>query len=323
MRQERLKEDLQLAWDNSEQQFKIRKRYIEEEMALATTSAQRRAELEQQLTELMKSENEKRLNAVMEYVNQMAELFGSINVITANLSQARREDWEQENEQEKTALDKRLKAGLISQRQYDDKVAKMDKELADKKAEESRKQAEREKALAIFQIAVNTAQAVMKIWAEVPKMDFGVSTAALTAVAIALGAVQAAAVASQPLPKARKGGRVEGAKHEQGGVLIETEGEERIIASNPSKAFPELLNLISYVGKQQGVIPDTGFALRHGDMAQTINNAQTIDIDYDRLSDMIGEKVAEAVSQQQVWLSLAELRDAEAQQVHIEQLAKQ
>ena len=323
IRQEKLKEDLQLAWDNSEQQFKIRKKYIEEEMALATTSAQRRAELEQQLTELMKAENEKRLNAVMEYVNQMAELFGSINVITANLSQARREDWEQENEQEKTALDKRLKAGLISQRQYDDKVAKMDKELADKKAEESRKQAEREKALAIFQIAVNTAQAVMKIWAEVPKMDFGVSTAALTAVAIALGAVQAAAVASQPLPKARKGGRIEGAKHEQGGVLVETEGEERIIASNPSKAFPELLNLISYVGKQSGALPDTGYTLRHGDMSQTINNAQTIDIDYDRLSDMIGEKVSEAVSQQQVWLSLAELRDAEQQQVHIEQLAKQ
>lgn len=323
MRQERLKEDLQLAWDNSEQQFKIRKKYIEEEMALATTSAQRRAELEQQLTELMKAENEKRLNAVMEYVNQIGELFSSINQIASNQSQARTQQYEQENEQEKAALDKRLKAGLLSQRQYDDKVAKMDKELADKKAEETRKQAEREKALAVFQIAINTAQAVMKIWAEVPKMDFGVSTAALTAVAIALGAIQAAAVASQPLPKARKGGRIEGAKHEQGGVLIETEGEERIIASNPSKAFPELLNLISYIGKQSGALPDTGYALRHGDMAQTINNAQTIDIDYDRLSDMIGEKVAEAVSQQQVWLSLAELRDAEQQQVHIEQLAKQ
>lgn len=324
-RQEKLKTDLQLAWDNAEQQYRIRKQYIEQELQLAGLSAARRAELEQQLTELMKSENEKRMDAVMEYVNQVSDLFASFNQISNNQSQERTQRYEQENEQEKATLDKRLKAGLMSQRQYDDKVAKLDKELADKKAEETRKQAEREKALAVFQIAINTAQAVMKIWAEVPKMDFGVSTAALTAVAIGLGAVQAAAVMSQPLPKARRGGRVEGASHEQGGVLIETEGEERIIASNPSKAFPELLNLISYIGKQNGAMPDTGYALRHGDMATQGGAAHSDqpDIDYDLLADKIGERVADAVSKQQVWLSLAELRDAEAQQVHIESLAKQ
>lgn len=324
-RQEQLKTDLQLAWDNAEQQYRIRKQYIEQELQLAGLSAARRAELEQQLTELMKSENEKRMDAVMEYVNQVSDLFASFNQISNNQSQERTQRYEQENEQEKATLDKRLKAGLMSQRQYDDKVAKLDKELADKKAEETRKQAEREKALAVFQIAINTAQAVMKIWAEVPKMDFGVSTAALTAVAIGLGAVQAAAVMSQPLPKARRGGRVEGASHEQGGVLIETEGEERIIASNPSKAFPELLNLISYIGKQSGAMPDTGYALRHGDMATQGGAAHSNqpDIDYDLLADKIGERVVEGVKDLQIWLSLAELRDAEAQQVHIESLAKQ
>ena len=324
-RQEQLKTDLQLAWDNAEQQYRIRKQYIEQELQLAGLSAARRAELEQQLTELMKSENEKRMDAVMEYVNQVSDLFASFNQISNNQSQERTQRYEQENEQEKATLDKRLKAGLMSQRQYDDKVAKLDKELADKKAEETRKQAEREKALAVFQIAINTAQAVMKIWAEVPKMDFGVSTAALTAVAIGLGAVQAAAVMSQPLPKARRGGRVEGASHEQGGVLIETEGEERIIASNPSKAFPELLNLISYIGKQSGAMPDTGYALRHGDMATQGGAAHSNqpDIDYDLLADKIGDRVVEGVKDLQIWLSLAELRDAEAQQVHIESLAKQ
>lgn len=324
-RQEQLKTDLQLAWDNANEQYRIRKQYIEQELQLAGLSAARRAELEQQLTELMKSENEKRMDAVMEYVSQVSELFASFNQISNNQSQERTQRYEQENEQEKAALDKRLKAGLMSQRQYDDKVAKLDKELADKKAEETRKQAEREKALAVFQIAINTAQAVMKIWAEVPKMDFGVSTAALTAVAIALGAVQAAAVMSQPLPKARRGGRVEGASHEQGGVLIETEGEERIIASNPSKAFPELLNLISYIGKQSGAMPDTGYALRHGDMATQGGAAHSNqpEIDYDLLADKIGDRVVEGVKDLQIWLSLAELRDAEAQQVHIESLAKQ
>ena len=46
---------------------------------------------------------------------------------------------------------------------------------------------------------------------------------------------------SEPLPKARRGGKIEGARHEQGGVLVETEGEERIVAARPAKAFPNCL----------------------------------------------------------------------------------
>lgn len=61
------------------------------------------------------------------------------------------------------------------------------------------------KTAAIFQIAINTAQAISKIWAETPKFDFGVSTIALTAVAAGIGLAQAAAIAAQPLPKYFKG----------------------------------------------------------------------------------------------------------------------
>ena len=164
----------------------------------------------------------------------------------------------------------------------------------------------------------------MKIWAEVPKMDFGVSTVALTAVAGAMGALQLGAVLSEPLPKARQGGKIEGAKHEQGGVLVETEGEERIVAARPAKAFPELLNLISYIGKNAGV-PDTGYALRRAEAerAAVSGAGSAVEIDYNRLGEVVGQQVGEAIKDLQIWLSLAELRDAEAQQVHIESLAKQ
>ena len=323
-RADQLATDLKLAWQNAEQQYQIRKRYLEQELQLYKGNAAKRAELEEQLAALESSHWMQKIDRLQEYGNNVQEMLSSISTIATNNSNARVQEVEQQNEQEKAALDKRLKAGLMSQRQYDDKVAKLDKELADKKAEETRKQAEREKALAVFQIAINTAQAVMKIWAEVPKMDFGVSTAALTAVAIGLGAVQAAAVMSQPLPKARRGGRVEGASHEQGGVLIETEGEERIIASNPSKAFPELLNLISYIGKNAGV-PDTGYALRRAEAerAAVSGAGSAVEIDYNRLGEVVGQQVGEAIKDLQIWLSLAELRDAEQQQVHIESLAKQ
>jgi hypothetical protein len=309
-RQERLKRDLQLAWDNENEQYRIRKEFLLKELEAENLAAEERAALEQQLTELFKTEQAKRIASVMEYVGQFETLMQSVSQIYDNQSESRTQRYEQQNADEKAALEKRLKAGLISQRQYDDRVARMDKELADKKAEETRKQAEREKALAVFQIAINTAQAIMKIWAEVPKMDFGVSTAALTAVAVALGAVQSAAVMSQPLPKARRGGLIQGASHEQGGVLLEAEGGERIVAAEPSRAFPELLNLISYIGKHSAT-PETGYALR--------NATSATGTDYDRIE----QAMTNAVSQLQVWLSLQELRDAQQTQVQIEQLAKQ
>jgi hypothetical protein len=155
-------------------------------------------------------------------------------------------------------------------------------------------------------------------------MDFGVSTVALTAVAGAMGALQLGAVLSEPLPKARRGGKIEGARHEQGGVLVETEGEERIVAARPAKAFPELLNLISYIGKNAGV-PDTGYALRYRDMATQGGAANTnqMEIDYDRLGEVVAQRVGEEIKNLQVWLSLTELRDAQDNVVHMDELTRQ
>lgn len=68
-----------------------------------------------------------------------------------------------------------------------------------------RKQAVAEKAMAVFQIGVNTAMAIMKIWAEFPKADFGVSTLVFSALAGITGALQAAAVMAKPLPAFKDG----------------------------------------------------------------------------------------------------------------------
>lgn len=84
-----------------------------------------------------------------------------------------------------------------------------EKELEDKKNVLKRKAAAAEKASAIFSIGLNTAMAIMNIWATVPKADFGAMTYAMIAAASALGAVQLAVAAAKPLPqyaKGRKGG---------------------------------------------------------------------------------------------------------------------
>ena len=297
-----MENDLKVAWDNADERYRIRKDYLERELAMEGLAAERRAELEQQLTELIRQHTEERMEMMTGYAEQAGQIMSEFGNVMSNLGQRRVQEYESENEAQTADLDKRLKAGIISQKQYDSKVAAMDKDLAKKKAAIEREQAIRERASSLFSVAINTAKAIMKVWSEVPVA----AAPAMTAVVGAMGAMQTANILSQPLPKARRGGTVTGAAHEQGGVLIEAEGGERIVAAQPARAFPELLNLISYVGKHSAV-PETGYALRNGAGGEAI--------DYDRL--------AEAMSRWPIWLSLAELRDAERRQAHIESLARQ
>ncbi|MFL0093595.1 phage tail tape measure protein [Tenacibaculum maritimum] len=78
-------------------------------------------------------------------------------------------------------------------------------ELEKKKRKEQAKSAKLQRDMAIFQIGINTAQAILGIWAQVPKFDFGVSAGIMTALVSALGIAQIAAVASKPIPKYARG----------------------------------------------------------------------------------------------------------------------
>lgn len=102
-------------------------------------------------------------------------------------------------------------------------------------------QAKFAKTMALFQIGINTAMAISKIWADVPKMDFGASTIALTAAAGLMGILQAAAVAAQPLPqyfKGRKDGPAEWAwVGERGTEAIEHDGKITMTPDKPTLTF--------------------------------------------------------------------------------------
>lgn len=315
--------ELQIAWQNADKQYQIKKDYIEKELELANLSFEQRAALEEELANITAEQNARKVESVESYSAQALDILSGMNDLINNLGSAQVQKYEKENQQKKDSLDKQLKAGLISQKKYDKEVAAADEELAAKKAKIERQQAIRAKALSAMEIAVNTAVAIMKIWAEVPKMDFGVSTGVLTALAATTGALQLAAVLAEPLPTARQGGLVKGPKHEQGGVLVNTEGDERIISSRPSKAFPEMLNLISYIGKHGG-IPETGFAGRnaYGYPGAAVNDANIQATDYDLLANKFAEKMSEAVRQISIYTSLQELKDAQAEQDRIINSAK-
>jgi tubulin-specific chaperone A len=103
----------------------------------------------------------------------------------------------------KENLKKQLDSGVISQKKYDKEVTKIDQELDAKKADIEYKQAKRQKALSIMNIAMNTAMAIMSVMSTgggTRYADFGISAGILTGFVTALGALQIATVLAQPLP---------------------------------------------------------------------------------------------------------------------------
>jgi hypothetical protein len=125
----------------------------------------------------------------------------------------------------------------------DDAIKKkaIEKNLADEVAKIKRGQAIADKAQALFNIAISTAQNIVK------------GPSALIPLYIALGAIQAAAVAARPIPKFEKGGLVKGPLHTQGGVLAELEGDEYITNRNATRKNRGLLEAINS-GKEKEFI---------------------------------------------------------------------
>lgn len=147
----------------------------------------------------------------------------------------------QAQEAQQQVLENRLKQGLISEQEYQQEIAKI-----------RRKEAIASKAQALFDIALNTATAI------IAALKIQPGGAILAGIAAAIGALQAATVAATPIPKFRKGGDVDilkggrerlgqlfGNSHEQGGILIEAEGGEHITRKSMAKKYRPLLHAIN------------------------------------------------------------------------------
>jgi len=78
------------------------------------------------------------------------------------------------------------------------------KELETKRLKEEQKKARFDKANAVLQIGINTAMAIMQIWGHSPDPS-GISQGILTGIISTIGALQAAAVLAQPIPKYKDG----------------------------------------------------------------------------------------------------------------------
>ncbi|MFC5046895.1 phage tail tape measure protein [Aquimarina hainanensis] len=132
----------------------------------------------------------------------------------------------------------------------EDKREKEREALEAKKRKQQRKQAIFNKALAASEIAMNTAKALIGIWAEVPKVDFGVSAGLMTAFVSSLGAVQLATVAAQKIPQYAKG-----TEHHPGGDALVGEERPEVILEPGKDAYVVSKPTILDLPKSTKVVP--------------------------------------------------------------------
>jgi hypothetical protein len=205
---------------------------LEDELKIAELSADKRAELEKKLAQLKidnenahldatikanndkvasdKAATEKRIQIAQELASVTQEVFGAIADFQRGKSEARIQELEAEQEANNKKFDEeqsKLDGAIMSdearaqkQKELNDKKAASEKAIQDKIKAEKIKMAKWDKAQALIGAIANTAQAVMKVFAQTGVLGF--ITSGLVAAA---GAIQVATIAAQPIPAFAKG----------------------------------------------------------------------------------------------------------------------
>lgn len=181
------------------------------------------------------------------------QIYGSIQQMAQQASQRRLDNElkavEDEAEREKDILKAKLNSGVISEKQYEKKIAEID-EQAEARREEMQKEAfEREKRWNIATALMNAAMAITQVFRSTPPP----ASFVMAGITAATTATQIATIASQ---KYARGGELHGASHAQGGIKgniqghnIELEGDEVVINKRSSRKYRSLL---SYINSDNG-----------------------------------------------------------------------
>lgn len=179
------------------------------------------------------------------------QIFDSIANLSKEATQRRLNDEleaiDREAESEKAILEGKLEKGIISQKEYEKKLAELDKETAARKEEANKEAFEKQKRWNIAQAWMNAALAITKLFTEGTAMN--PATWVALGITAATTAAEIATIASQ---KYARGGELHGASHAQGGIKgfvgnqhIEAEGGEIIINKRSSAKHRNLLSLIN------------------------------------------------------------------------------
>ena len=157
---------------------------------------------------------------VFQYADAFADTLNSLNDLSRQVSENNIAEIQRRQQIELDSINNTLQTERQKERQREALTLRTNQKIAAEKT----KQAKQDKALAIFNATIQTAQAIVGFLAN----PGGIPGIALSVLAGITGAAQIAAISSRPIPKFEKGGKVGGKRHSQGGTLIEAEVDEFI-----------------------------------------------------------------------------------------------
>lgn len=205
------------------------------------------------------------------------------------LSSRREQDLQEELEalhEKDTNLKAAHTAKLLSEQQYTKEQIKLSNEIEAVERKQARERAISEKVQGTLSVLVSTASALMQSVAASPLTGGQPWFSWISA----LGATQLATTLAAPLPKASRGGLLQGASHAQGGIPIEAEGGEAIINKRSTAMFKPLLSAMNEAGG--GVRFANGGVVKQS--VQRMNNQ--------------AKTIGDIVSNQPIYVSVEEIR---------------
>ena len=134
------------------------------------------------------------VKAVGSAANEALQLVSMASERQAAIERQQLKEFKKSQDQRKTALEKRVNAGLMTEAQYNAEVEAMDSEYDAKQEELQLKQAKRQKQMQLIQAIINTALGITAALATVPPASY-----VMAALNAAMGAAQIALIASTPI----------------------------------------------------------------------------------------------------------------------------
>ena len=178
-----------------------------------------------------KKDNKKQIDLILEYAEAIYNVFNSINELSRQQTENRIADINLQSQTELAAINASFDTERQKQRERSALELRTNRQIAAEKT----KQAKQDKALALFNATIFTAQQIAKYAGNIPLMIL----------AGLAGAAQIAIIASKPIPKFEKGGWIKGKRHSQGGELIEGETDEFIVKRDRAVKHPKLLEAMN------------------------------------------------------------------------------
>ena len=225
--------------------------------------------------------------------NEVADIIGSLAELQKEQSENRITEIQAQSEAELEAINSSTDSEIDKQRKREALELRTNRAIAAEKI----KQAKLEKAISLFDIAINTAAAVSKAVAQSP-LTFGLPWSAF---ALAQGAIQAGIVASKPLPKFKQGGIIGGKSHEAGGTVIEAEKGEFVVNKKSVSKHRDILEAMNRSSQDLNKLIDEryirpailDYASKSKDRSVIVNaslNSKSMEKKLDRLNKTMASK---------------------------------